>query len=106
MNKFVKIAVLPAFATLVAFSGPAMAQKTADTAAKPAAAAMHKKATHARVSPTVKKAQEALNASGAKLKVDGVEGPATRKALKAFQTAHKLKATGRLDKATRSALKV
>ena len=58
------------------------------------------------VSEAVKKAQEALNKEGAKLAVDGVMGHKTRLAIKAFQKAHKLKATGYLDKATRKALKV
>ncbi len=70
-------------------------------AAKSPAGKMHHKV---RVSATVKQVQEALNRTGAKLTVDGVLGHKTRLALKSFQKAHKLKATGRLDKATRKAL--
>ena len=42
----------------------------------------------------VKALQQALNANGANLKVDGSFGPATKAALEAFQRAHGLKADG------------
>ncbi|MHB8254230.1 MAG: peptidoglycan-binding domain-containing protein [Acidiferrobacter sp.] len=81
--------------------------------AKTAVAPAHKAATHkvmarkhAVGSPHVKAIQEALDKSGAKLKVDGFMGKATEGALKAFQTKHKLKATGTADKATLKALDV
>lgn len=48
--------------------------------------------------------QMALNANGAQLQVDGHMGPKTRAALKAYQSAHKLKATGQPDSATVKAL--
>jgi cell wall-associated NlpC family hydrolase len=35
---------------------------------------------------------------------DGVMGPQTRRAIRAFQTAHQLRVTGRLDRATRNAI--
>ena len=60
----------------------------------------------AKGSKTVSDAQEALNKEGASLKVDGKSGPQTRAALKSFQKAHGLKATGKLDKATKEALKL
>jgi peptidoglycan hydrolase-like protein with peptidoglycan-binding domain len=50
--------------------------------------------------------QMALNANGAQLTVDGKAGPATRAALKSYQSAHKLKPTGQPDAATRKALGV
>jgi peptidoglycan hydrolase-like protein with peptidoglycan-binding domain len=50
--------------------------------------------------------QMALNANGAQLTVDGKPGPATRAALKSYQSAHKLKPTGQPDAATRKALGV
>ena len=49
---------------------------------------------------TVSQLQAALNRGGAKLTVDGGYGPATTAAVKAWQTAHKLTATGVTDVAT------
>lgn len=54
----------------------------------------------------VAKVQMALNASGAQLTVDGKWGPKTSAALKAYQSAHKLKPTGKMDAATAKALGV
>ena len=54
----------------------------------------------------VAKAQMALNSNGAQLDVDGKMGPKTVAALKSFQSAHRLKATGKLDAATARALGV
>ncbi|MEW6349167.1 MAG: peptidoglycan-binding domain-containing protein [Thermodesulfobacteriota bacterium] len=48
----------------------------------------------------VKEAQQALIASGFKMKPSGVLGPQTRRALKQYQKKNGLKVTGRLDKAT------
>ena len=52
----------------------------------------------------VAKLQMALNANGAQLDVDGRMGAKTRDALKAYQSAHGLKPTGRADAATVKAL--
>jgi len=52
----------------------------------------------------VAKLQMALNANGAQLQVDGKMGSQTRDALKAFQSAHSLKPTGKPDAATLKAL--
>jgi peptidoglycan DL-endopeptidase CwlO len=52
----------------------------------------------------VEKVQKALNDNGAGIAVDGVWGAKTTDALKQFQTAHGIKATGRLDKTTRQQL--
>ncbi|HYB57479.1 MAG TPA: peptidoglycan-binding domain-containing protein [Alphaproteobacteria bacterium] len=85
---------------------------TAQTQPSPAPAAPMKSMAnkhmhhHHAGSAMVKSAQEALNKEGAALAVDGIMGPKTRAALKSYQQAHGLKATGRLDKATRAALKV
>jgi peptidoglycan hydrolase-like protein with peptidoglycan-binding domain len=48
----------------------------------------------------VKAVQEALNKAGAHLKVDGMMGKKTRKALKKFQKRNDLKVTGKLDAET------
>ena len=48
--------------------------------------------------------QEALNSTGADLKVDGVWGPNTESALRAYQRSHNLPATGHLGPATRAKL--
>ena len=87
----------------------AAAPAAAPAAAAPAAAApapahhmhMHK---HMMGSTHVKAIQEALNHEGAKLAVDGRMGKNTRDALKSFQTAHGLKATGHADAKTLEAL--
>jgi len=69
------------------------------------AEAATKKATHRTVaSPATKNAQEALNRNGASLKVDGKMGRQTTAAIKSFQKSHGLKATGKLDAKTKSAL--
>lgn len=53
-------------------------------------------ASHGRI----RQAQQALDHTGAKLKVDGMMGPRTRKALRRFQRAHGLKTTGGLGPKT------
>jgi peptidoglycan hydrolase-like protein with peptidoglycan-binding domain len=62
-----------------------------------------KPVTHANHASAV---QTALNNNGAHLDVDGRIGPKTVAALKAFQKQHKLKVTGKLDRATARALGV
>jgi peptidoglycan hydrolase-like protein with peptidoglycan-binding domain len=64
------------------------------------------KATHAMARPArIEQLQNALNANGATLTVDGKMGPKTKSALMDFQKAKGLKVTGRPDKETRDALK-
>ena len=77
-------------------------------AAKPAAKAMPAKKSAAKKggSESVKALQTALNKNGASLKVDGMMGKGTRDALKKYQAANGLKATGRPDAATMSKLGV
>ena len=48
----------------------------------------------------IRQAQQALDHAGARLKVDGMMGPRTRKALRRFQRAHGLKTTGGLGPRT------
>jgi len=98
---------LPLTATAQTQPSPAPAAQAPATPAAPMKA-MHKKHMrhHHAGSAAVKSAQEALNKEGGALAVDGIMGPKTRAALKSYQQAHGLKATGRLDKATRAALKI
>jgi peptidoglycan hydrolase-like protein with peptidoglycan-binding domain len=48
--------------------------------------------------------QEALDAHGANLREDGIFGPNTAAALKRYQRAHGIMASGELDRATRASL--
>jgi peptidoglycan hydrolase-like protein with peptidoglycan-binding domain len=88
--------------------GAALALPVSAIAATPEKSPASASATHhkmsAREKSEVESAQTALNKQGANLTVDGRLGPKTREAIKTFQTAHGLKATGKLDKATRTAL--
>lgn len=81
----------------------AMAATTGQSTAPTTKSLHHKKPSSA--SAQVKAAQTALNKGGATLTVDGRMGPKTRDALMSFQTAHGLKATGKLDQETQAALK-
>src|SRR5215469_5899853 len=86
---------------------PAPAQAPAATPTQaPAAASSASAATPSEKGgrPRWRAAQEALNKQGATLTVDGKSGPETRAAIEAFQKAHGLKATGRLNRETRAAL--
>jgi len=78
---------------------------TTSQATAPSATSLHHKKVVAPASAQVKAAQTALNKQGANLTVDGHMGPKTRDALKSFQTAHGLKATGKLDHSAQAALK-
>jgi hypothetical protein len=49
---------------------------------------------------TITALQEALNRQGAAIKVDGIAGPNTREAIRAFQSQHHLPVTGEPDRAT------
>jgi peptidoglycan hydrolase-like protein with peptidoglycan-binding domain len=82
---------------------PVQAQTPPPAPAEKAAAT---KQTHAAGSAHVKAIQEALNKSGANLKVDGFMGKDTHAALKKFQSEHKLKDTGTANKETLKALGV
>lgn len=84
---------------------PATSMPQAQPSAPPVSAAAHsmKSQVHRHAIESV---QTALNASGAKLTVDGRLGPKTAAALRAFQRQHNLKVTGLPDRATRTALGV
>lgn len=67
----------------------------------------HATARHASMSRKhVEAIQEALNANGEKVAVDGIMGAKTRTALKQYQHKNGLKATGHPDAATLEHLKV
>jgi peptidoglycan DL-endopeptidase CwlO len=62
-------------------------------------------ADHAAMSRQhIERIQQALNSAGDKTAIDGKWGPKTEAALKQFQQKHGIKATGRLDQATRKRL--
>ena len=85
-----------------ASGSPTMSQPAAPAKSMPAKKAVSKKMG----SDSVKSVQAALNKSGASVKVDGMMGPGTRAALKKYQGANGLKATGRVDDATKAKLGV
>lgn len=102
---------LAALAAALLFGAATVLPVTATAAnapTKPTAAhstAKHKKKTaRSGGSAAVKNVQQALNKNGANVAVDGKMGPKTKAALKSFQQGHGLKATGKLDKATKAAL--
>lgn len=107
MNARTNRVVAVSAAMLLGLTAAAGAMGDTKTPAAPAKTAIakttHKAARHAP-SALVKSIQEALNKAGAKLETDGYMGRKTRAAIKAFQTAHKLKVTGHADKKTREAL--
>jgi peptidoglycan hydrolase-like protein with peptidoglycan-binding domain len=111
MNKLAYRASIAALAALFGFAGLASAPASAQQTNQPAKAAPAKPAAKKSMaakkkapSESVKALQAALNKNGATLKVDGMMGPTTRAALKKYQAANGLKATGRDDKATRDKL--
>lgn len=94
-------------------TGAAWAQQTAPAEAKPkveqakpkaAATAKPAKAHKTAGKKWVKNLQTALNGQGYQIKADGLMGKKTRHALKDFQKKNGLKASGRLDKATKAKL--
>ena len=87
-------------------STPSTTPATPAPAAPAAAPAMKQSASKESWHQEVMAAQTALNKDGASLKVDGKMGPKTKAALTTFQTKENLKATGKLDKETKVALKV
>ena len=96
-------AVLGLFCLTTALPVPATAQDKAPMAEKKVT---KKKAAKAAPNKQIMAVQEALNKSGAKLKVDGRMGKQTRAAIKKYQSANGLKATGKADPATLAKLGV
>jgi peptidoglycan hydrolase-like protein with peptidoglycan-binding domain len=86
----------------------AAAPKEEKKAAAPKEEKMEKEAkAPARGSEDIKKVQEALKAKGQDPgPIDGIMGPKTQAALRAFQEANGLKPTGRLDDQTAAKLGV
>ena len=91
-------------ATTPAAAPAAPAQKAAPAKKAAKKPMKHMKMAKRKPSAFVMKVQKALVSKGAKIKADGFFGPATRKAIVAFQKTHKLKATGHVDAATKKAL--
>lgn len=81
---------------------PAPAPVAAPASPPPPAPTMPSHLTQAQ--QRVAKVQMALNANGAQLDVDGKPGPKTVAALKAYQSGHGLKPTGKMNAATAKAL--
>ena len=110
MNKIIGLLIggtLAAATMSSAFAAPPAPASASEMAApqqplsthKPSA--HHRSARHASMSRKhVEAIQEALNANGEKVSVDGVWGPKTRTALKTFQHRNGLKVTGHPDAAT------
>ncbi len=61
---------------------------------------------HAQGREEVRQLQQALNANGASLQVDGVMGQNTRSALRNYQQQNGLQATGRIDQQTEQKLNI
>lgn len=78
-------------------SAPEVKTVPKTTPKRPSTSATRKACTTANL-------QRALNARGARLAVDGVAGPATRRAIQVFQRAHRLAADGVAGPATGKAL--
>lgn len=108
MNKIIGLLIggtLAAATMSSAFAGPSTsasempASQQALSTHEPSA--QHRSTRHASMSRKhVEAIQEALNANGEKVSVDGVWGSKTRTALKTFQHRNGLKATGHPDAAT------
>ena len=107
MNRILPLALLGTLLASTAWAAsPAPSSSTPVQVAQTAAAAPAATKEKPRAAKWVKQAQEQLKAAGYDAgKADGVIGKKTRAAVKAFQTAKGLKVNGRLDTATRTALK-
>ncbi len=94
---------VPALAAGSTSSAPPATTEAPAKPAKPAKPAAHQ----TRIAALYTKAQEKLKKLGKyDGAVDGTRNAAFVKSLKAFQTDHKLKPTGRLNKDTRKALDI
>jgi len=79
-------------------------EKSAQT--QPSGAAASGATSQAQSSDLVKQAQQKLSQAGHKVQADGVMGPRTEAALKEFQQAKGIEASGELNKDTLAALGV
>lgn len=98
-SSFGLLSQVPAFA---ADATPAMSQPATPSTPQAQSSASAKHAAMSRAN--VEQVQQALNGAGEKTTVDGKWGPKTEAALKQFQQQHGIKATGRLDQATKKQL--
>jgi peptidoglycan hydrolase-like protein with peptidoglycan-binding domain len=108
MNKIIGLLIGGTLAAATMSSAFAAAPaSTSEMAAPQQALSTHKPSAHASMSRKhVEVIQEALNANGEKVSVDGVWGPKTRTALKSFQHRNGLKVTGHPDAATLQKLNI
>jgi peptidoglycan hydrolase-like protein with peptidoglycan-binding domain len=116
MNKIIGLLMggtLAAATMSSAFAAPPAPGSDSEMAAPQQPLSTHKppadyrSARHASMSRKhVEAIQEALNANGEKVSVDGVWGPKTRTALKTFQHRNGLKVTGHPDAATLQKLNI
>jgi peptidoglycan hydrolase-like protein with peptidoglycan-binding domain len=86
-------------------STPAATEKSSGTSASGSTAGQAKQAS-GQSSDIVKQAQQKLSQAGHKVQTDGVMGPKTQAALKEFQQAKGIEASGELNKDTLAALGV
>jgi peptidoglycan hydrolase-like protein with peptidoglycan-binding domain len=84
-------------------AAPALAA-TASQSTAPTATTTMRQVQHPASVHRVAILQESLNSEGAHLKVDGIWGPATERALRHYQRRNSLQVTGQLDQATRASL--
>jgi peptidoglycan hydrolase-like protein with peptidoglycan-binding domain len=113
MNKIIGLLIGGTLAAMTMSSAFAAATAPASETAAPQQGlsthepSAHHASGHASMSRKhVEAIQEALNANGEKVSVDGVWGPKTRTALKTFQHRNGLKVTGHPDAATLQKLNI
>ncbi len=107
MNTSVRKGFLGAAALLLGVSAAIPGVALAGMKAAGHKAVAHKAVAHKVMGNAhVKAIQEALDKAGAKLKADGMMGPATKAALRAYQKKHGLKVTGAANAATLKSLHV
>jgi peptidoglycan hydrolase-like protein with peptidoglycan-binding domain len=93
----------PAGAAKPAYKASNMSMTTPQTGKASMSTSMHQASAMKSVH-RVAVLQEALDSTGANIKIDGVWGPATEAALKHYQKQSNLPVTGKLDKATQARL--
>jgi len=108
VRKLAASAAVALFALAVSAPASTVSAQSAATGQKMEKPAVKKdmSAKKAAASKQLMSVQEALNAKGFKVKVDGKRGKETVSAIKKFQEQNGMKATGRADKATMEKLGV